>query len=435
MASIYSTLPPHLQGAYNADSRVKLYNALLGDAVSGAPTNGWGALSTIGKALIGRQGMDEAKAEFEQKGQTYNDALAKALAGAQSGDFSGFSNPELGPMGSQNAIAAALMDRKTQAELAADNRAHERALELAGLQHQYNLDEKTDPGVIQAEIDIARARGEADLTNDMKLKMAEHQLQYGGTPAPAVPVNTSPEIAAKPVVGSLGAPLPDTNPFEGLSPKEAASMAADLRQQIIKDFQEGRESVQNARSMIEQLDRFVELIDGGLYTGGAYNIPGAQGVMGALSPDVSEAQAITSRMTPMMRQGMPGAASDRDVAMFQGATVGIDKPEQANRNIAAGLKVSQQNLIERDEFLQAYFDQNKHLQGAERAWQRYLNANPIFVPDSKDYTLNDKRVGWREFFAGSSGAPAAPSSPATGASDVDPLGILGEPKRPAGTSF
>ena len=139
-----------------------------------------------------------------------------------------------------------------------------------------------------------------------------------------------------------------------------------------------------------------------------YKIPGAQTAASALNPAFAEALTIVDMMTPLMRQGLPGAASDRDVAMFRGATVGVDKAPQANRNIAAGLMASRQNLIERDQFDQTYFDQNKHLQGADRAWQSYLNANPIFDHDAAkgSYVLNPNRVDWRDYFAGSNAAPA-----------------------------
>jgi hypothetical protein len=223
-------------------------------------------------------------------------------------------------------------------------------------------------------------------------------------PAPAVAI-TTPAGAR---VGELGVPVPDVDPFAGLTPTQRASMTANVRQEAIKKFSASREAVEQANTVNERLGRFVQLLDEGLETGPMYKFPGAQTAASALNPAFAEALSIVDMMTPLMRQGLPGAASDRDVAMFRGATVGVDKAPQANRNIAAGLMASRQNLIERDQFEQAYFDQNKHLQGADRAWQKYLNANPIFDHDATkgSYVLNPNRVDWRDYFVGSNAAPA-----------------------------
>jgi hypothetical protein len=233
------------------------------------------------------------------------------------------------------------------------------------------------------------------------------------TTAPVASTTTPPGRR----IGNLGVPLPDTDPTAGLPAEQRAKLAAKIREDAIKEFAGSQGAVDQARDVNDRLDRFVQLIDEGMNTGGQYKIPGATMVGSTLSSRVSEAQSIVDMMTPMMRQGMPGAASDRDVAMFRGATVGMDKPEDANRNIATGLMASRQNLIERDQFMRAYFDQNGHLQGSDRAWQKYLNANPIFDHSAPKgaYNLNDKRTDWRSWFSGSeqSGSSPAPAAVAS----------------------
>ena len=100
---------------------------------------------------------------------------------------------------------------------------------------------------------------------------------------------------------------------------------------------------------------------------------------------------------------MPDAASDRDVSMFKGATVGIDRPKAINDNLIAGMTARIDNANNRQSFMEEYFDTNKHLAGAEQSWKEYLEANPIFDPDpSKEgqYALNLNRKSYREFFEG-----------------------------------
>jgi hypothetical protein len=238
------------------------------------------------------------------------------------------------------------------------------------------------------------------------------------TTAPVASTTTPPGRR----IGNLGVPLPDTDPTAGLPAEQRAKLAAKIREDAIKEFAGSQGAVDQARDVIDRLDRFVQLIDEGMNTGGQYKIPGATMVGSILSSRVSEAQSIVDMMTPMMRQGMPGAASDRDVAMFRGATVGMDKPEDANRNIATGLMASRQNLIERDQFMRAYFDQNGHLQGSDRAWQKYLNANPIFDHSAPKgaYNLNDKRTDWRSWFSGSEQSGSSPAPAATSSSIPPP---------------
>jgi hypothetical protein len=97
-----------------------------------------------------------------------------------------------------------------------------------------------------------------------------------------------------------------------------------------------KQSLETA-NMAQQLDRFVQL-NQSVKTGG---VKGAIGLTSAMAPfnhDIAEMQGIVNNITPAMRNGLPGSASDKDVAMFRGATVGLDKPLAANQAIAAAAK-------------------------------------------------------------------------------------------------
>jgi hypothetical protein len=328
-----------------------------------------------------------------------------------------------------------IADRDEQRKYDSSLKEQERAFEM----QKYGIERKDEMSDAQAERDFEMKKLAAMQNVDMRKlfdklmmedQMARARIDYekgmGGT-APDGTMQVSE--TAQPTVGPLGVPFADSDPLEGLPISEKGKTAASIREQTIKDFAAGREAVDQARNVSDRLGRFVGLIDQGLNTGAQYKIPGAQDIMSGLDDQVSEAKSIIDMMTPMMRQGMPGAASDRDVAMFRGATVGLDKPEQANRNIAAGLMASRENLVARDQFMQAYFDQNKHLQGADRAWQRYLDANPIFDPNAKEgsYALNPNRRDWMEYFSNPS-EPKAPQASAAPQSEQEaasaPVGTI-----------
>jgi hypothetical protein len=185
-------------------------------------------------------------------------------------------------------------------------------------------------------------------------------------------------------------------------------VAADAR--LAKE----QEDVSKANNTITNLDRFIFLNKQNT-TGARYAIPGSQAVAGALDPEVGEMKAIVDLMTPAMRQGMPGAASDRDVAMFRGATVGLNKPSKANENIATGLKIANQNIIDRAGFISQYVTQYGHDRGADAAWKKYINTNPIFDPLSPkgSYKLNPRRVSYSEWSGQSSMEAPPPQQPLT----------------------
>ena len=158
------------------------------------------------------------------------------------------------------------------------------------------------------------------------------------------------------------------------------------------------EEVDKSKGMVQSLDRFLYLNQRNP-TGALYKFPGSQALAG-FSDELAEMRSITDLLTPAMRQGMPGAASDRDVAMFRGATVGLDKPLETNQSVAMGLKTAHQNKIDRTEFMADYVARHGHDRGADTEWKKYLNANPIFAPNAKpgSYTLNENRMDYRTFF-------------------------------------
>ncbi len=198
---------------------------------------------------------------------------------------------------------------------------------------------------------------------------------------------------------ALGVPLLENDPVSLLPPKKAAEVRARGITAAEKQIAEDGEKVEELKSVARQAERFSKLNEN-VDTGGKYAIPGVQAVMRRTDEDVGEMSKIIDRMTPAMRQGMPGAASDRDVAMFKNATVSLDSKKQVNQNITNGFVAAAQNADQRLQFKTAYLQANGSLNGSDAAWQKYLNANPIFDPKTtdKEYKLNDKRQTWQDFF-------------------------------------
>lgn len=236
-----------------------------------------------------------------------------------------------------------------------------------------------------------------------------------------------------------GAPMAPANaPQNPMAAPQSfmANLSPKAREDIIKkgatDFNADRKTTEKeilkARETLATASRFEQLLKtqetGGLY--GAPIIGGlARGVASVASPEVAEMEAITARLVPAMREPGSGASSDMDMRMFERATIGVDKPTEANRAIASGMRRAAQNMIDYGLFKQAWYQQNGVLLGAAEAWEQYLNQNPIFEPDSSDPVLNANRVPWRAHF-GVGTQSASPAAPA-GAATPPPAPAAGQP--------
>ncbi len=235
------------------------------------------------------------------------------------------------------------------------------------------------------------------------------------------------------VGGAPGATIPEgdgLNPYDGITdPKQRDMMYRQLTADFNarqRDYQKDRTEAQNILASTEEFLALNKKVGSGGVTGsgGLSSVPIVNSARNMVDSDWARMNAITDRLTPLMRQGLPGAASDRDMQTFRGATVGTGKLGEANVGIARGLQVAAKNVIDKGLFDEAYFRRNRHLQGSDNAWNRYLEENPIFDPrsDPANPTLNRSRKSWREYVSPSAPAPQAAAAPAEDDfSDVDAL--------------
>jgi hypothetical protein len=220
---------------------------------------------------------------------------------------------------------------------------------------------------------------------------------------------------------SLGVPLAEVSPYDNtnLSAKGRENLFIANQKAAEKRWAAMGEDEAAHREMIANLGRFKQLNEK-VSTGGLMGVSGVGAAAGLFDGDVAELRSITAKIAPNMRPPGSGATSDYDARQFERATVGIDKPKQANQNIADARIAAAQQALDRGAFERSYFDANGHLQGADRAWQRYANENPIFDSRGKEFALNPNRVGWRDYFRPKK-EPAQPASGASGAElDFDP---------------
>lgn len=213
----------------------------------------------------------------------------------------------------------------------------------------------------------------------------------------------------------------------GTAPKGAG--AFKLSPQDSKYLSGAREAAQQLHNTAPLIKRFLQL-NSKVGTGGAMGLGVVSGSAALLDPRVAEMKAISDRLTPAMRQGMPGAASDRDVAMFQSATVGIRKPGPANTAVGRALVAAADRQGGYVAFLEDYAKKNGSLLGAQEEWDAYAAANPMFDEDGQGNLIVRKQQPWREFFGES-----APGSARATPSRDQRLSPEEAAKLPPGTSF
>ncbi len=217
----------------------------------------------------------------------------------------------------------------------------------------------------------------------------------------------------------LGVPVAKTQPGANLTPKERDKLLAKMRLSAEKKIETADEGLGDAKAAAEQAKRFVEILN---------KEPVQQGVIMGRGPALTENAQIMDEirdfLTPRMRVPGSGATSDFDARMFQGATLGRQKGVEQNKAIAQGIIARAELLEQRQQFMRDYLETNDHLEGSEREWKNYLNANPIFTKDSSpgSLKLNDKRQSYQEFFGGNvKAAPTAPEGkPAQKSSGTSP---------------
>lgn len=187
----------------------------------------------------------------------------------------------------------------------------------------------------------------------------------------------------------------------------------------IADHRKSAEETNNSAVLLDEFVHHNENVDTGGLVGLASDVPGVNKIMGAFDPKRARMSEIVDQATPGMRNGLPGAASDRDVAMFRNATVGLDKPKRTNiatRDAAKAMAKRQGDYVA---FLEAFAKKNGNLLGAQERWMDYREANPVFEGEDKEgFPIIAKRTPWRLAMPdlrpnSPASAPAASNTPVT----------------------
>ena len=165
------------------------------------------------------------------------------------------------------------------------------------------------------------------------------------------------------------------------------------------DKEETKKPVGSLQEEIREANRFLEINEVNQRKTGPI-----VGQLPSYSDEAKEMDKIAIGLSRGMRQAGEGSMSDFDAKQFAKASLSTANEYTTNRNIGLGMIAAKQLEIDRREFYRDYLSQNGTLDGAQKYWKTYLNANPVFDKsqdpraDVSKIQLNQNRVGYQDFF-------------------------------------
>lgn len=298
----------------------------------------------------------------------------------------GMNNPYFFEQGLDN-LNAGIQDEARSAENAAERKYGMQKLGYASELDNYNAargDQRTAAyGEQKAQKDFGRDLKKAEQKFGFDMSLTERQ-EAGENYRAGLGASTSVAIARMNNDGAL------QRTFLGIEGAQMSAKAkADAKRAAVFTtptgikFTNDRMKVIDANNRsIADLTRFKQLNANNATGGLGMGFPGVSSMRGLMNSSVSEMNAITSRLTPEQRQGLPGSASDADVKMFRAGTVGTDKPRGANNNIAdrTVAMLKRQNDFQNMQFEAVSSGDPRGMAGQ---WKMYIDAVPLYSPEGK----------------------------------------------------
>lgn len=432
MPSVYEFIAPAQIAQQRAYGRSLLDAGMSTDPLQGS---GWakalGALNRGAQGALGGYAMRRAGETEAANEKAKRDAIAAATQGGV--DWSKLATV---PGMEGASISGMVADKRMQAQDARDAQRYaeqnermdrqqtfaERQAEAARQFQREQLGEQRAARTAQqAEAAAARqeaARLQAELARGNRVTYrpttAEERQQFPGAvqvgsdgkfvfaPAEAIkqtfvaPGSAPADRAAQ--ANALGVPDKlDVDPYSALSPKAREERAKREQAAYVKEMDKDREERAKLEAQLVDLDRFEQAeqrADLGAVGRFAAGLPGAS----LVDSDIATMQSVTAKVAPTIRQAGSGATSDYDAKQFKLAVVGAEKPRETNQQILAAYRGAAKNAMNFMDFKQAFMDTHGTTAGADRAWKKYLNANPIFDEAAGGTALNQNRMDWQDWF-------------------------------------
>jgi hypothetical protein len=215
--------------------------------------------------------------------------------------------------------------------------------------------------------------------------------------------------------------VPKPDPIE--KAYQTARFADDNR--TMKEVREQADAGRAQEANVTQLRRAREGVD---YEGGP--LQGIRTTLGKWLPDsvipgvglpfipsqaeAGQAEQVQSLATDVQLgfvSKTKGAISNKEMELFGSATPGMGMSDAGAKRVMDGMEAGAARAAERGKFFSAWRAQNRSLDGAQEAWDSFVESNPVLVEDGKgSFSVNRDNIGnWRQYLSG-----AASSEPTSG---------------------
>ncbi len=162
------------------------------------------------------------------------------------------------------------------------------------------------------------------------------------------------------------APAGVRTPWQGLPPARADQMKQRAYEQAQKYLQDNASVVAQGGEVLNQLEQFGALNQQSR-TGAGYESLLPKFLTGT---DELVMEQITSDIAPKKRIAGSGTTSDRDIALYLKSLPSIENRGEVNRQIRDNYRQQYERANAKLQFMQSYFDQYGHLNGADAMWEK-----------------------------------------------------------------
>lgn len=122
-------------------------------------------------------------------------------------------------------------------------------------------------------------------------------------------------------------------------------------------------------------------------------LPGDSGSRGAVRSQSMEAQLSMTAKTK-------GAITDREMGMFKAAVPSLEQTAEGNQQIIAAMRAATNRVKTRAYFMEEYATANGSLNGAQQAWDQYMNDNPILGQNDDGSLVVFEEADWTPYLTG-----------------------------------
>jgi len=222
------------------------------------------------------------------------------------------------------------------------------------------------------------------------------------------------------------APAPGAGGMQPLIPGKPSTLTREQEKAYANRVKMFDEAAHTARDMTSDIAQMRGLRDGVSYEGGwlpdiRTNVGQALGMKSGLlgiipsGQEAGNAAALRSKAVDLQlgfSEKTKGAITDREQAMFAGATPGLHMADDGANIVFDGQEAGLNRTIERSKFYQTYLQRNRSLAGADDAWDSYIKANPVFSRKDGKLVINKGNVSnWQSYIGGDAPQPSTATKP------------------------